>query len=335
MATQKFLDSSGLTYFWGKIKAWAKRTLVDRVFYDGNDKTIKMVKYDGTNDAEHITSVVSAATIVSDGGGVTDISGKADKVTGATAGDVATLDLYGNLVDSGKTLGISVPSNAVFTDTKNTAGSTDSSSKLYIIGATGQSANPQTYSQDTAYIGTDGHLYSDSKQVVNLTGTQSMTNKTYNGLKLTQLTSGFIVADGTTEGITLTVEKTYTLNEACAKPVDSSISAGSTSTNLPTSAAVEARIASAIQSAQVGAAVFKGIVNSGTEISSLTAYSSGWYWVVGTAGTYVGQTCEAGDTIFCVSDYSSAYSASDFNVVQTNLDIAAITNSEIDTITAS
>lgn len=43
--------------------------------------------------------------------------GKADKVTSATSGDVATLDSNGNLVDSGKTLGVSVPANAVFTDT--------------------------------------------------------------------------------------------------------------------------------------------------------------------------------------------------------------------------
>ena len=47
----------------------------------------------------------------------TALDGKADKVSGATAGDVATLDANGNLVDSGKTLGTSVPANAVFTDT--------------------------------------------------------------------------------------------------------------------------------------------------------------------------------------------------------------------------
>lgn len=212
MATTKYLDSSGLTYFWGKIKAWAKRVLVSTISYDGEAKAIKMTKYDGTNDAEQTTTVVSASTILSDANGVT------------------------------------------------------------------------------------------------LTGTQALTNKTYNG---------------------------YTLGAACAKGVDTSISSGSSSTNVPTTSAVESRITEAIQAAQVGAAVFKGVVNSGTEISGLTSYSSGWYWVVGTAGTYVGQTCEAGDTIFCISNYSSAYSASDFNVIQTNLDIASITNSEIDTITAN
>ena len=37
------------------------------------------------------------------------------------------------------------------TDTKNTAGSTNSTSKLYMIGATAQSANPQTYSHSNVY----------------------------------------------------------------------------------------------------------------------------------------------------------------------------------------
>ena len=45
-------------------------------------------------------------------------------------------------------------------DTKNTAGSTDTSSKIYLVGATTQDANPQTYSHDTAFVDTDGRLNS-------------------------------------------------------------------------------------------------------------------------------------------------------------------------------
>ena len=56
-------------------------------------------------------------------------------------------------------------SNETDSDTKNTAGSTDSSSKLFLIGATSQAANPQTYSHDTAYVGADGYLYSNSEKV--------------------------------------------------------------------------------------------------------------------------------------------------------------------------
>lgn len=90
-----------------------------------------------------------------------------------------------------------------------------------------------------------------------------------------------------------------------------------------------------IAKAQVGAAMFQGTVTKETDISGLTAYKKGWYWVVATTGTYAGQTCEAGDMIFCVSDYGTAYKASDFSIVQNNLDLSPITNGEIDTIVAS
>ena len=59
------------------------------------------------------------------------------------------------------------------------------------------------------------------------------------------------------------------------------------------------------------------------------------YWLVHTAGTYVGQTCEVGDMIFAIADKSSSYSASDFSVIQNNMDVRAITNAEIDTILAA
>lgn len=51
------------------------------------------------------------------------------------------------------------------TDTTNTAGASDSSSKLYLVGATSQSASAQTYTHDTAYVGTNGYLYSNKEKV--------------------------------------------------------------------------------------------------------------------------------------------------------------------------
>ena len=50
------------------------------------------------------------------------------------------------------------------TDTKNTAGSTDTSSKIFLIGATSQAANPQTYSDNEVYV-TSGVLTTKSVQV--------------------------------------------------------------------------------------------------------------------------------------------------------------------------
>ncbi len=70
----------------------------------------------------------------------------------------------GSIKSSGYTIQTSVPSGAVFTDTKNTAGSTDTSSKIYLIGATSQAANPQTYSDNEVYA-TNGVLTTKKTQV--------------------------------------------------------------------------------------------------------------------------------------------------------------------------
>lgn len=82
-----------------------------------------------------------------------------------TTGQVVITDgTTGGIKSSGYTIAKSVPSNAVFTDTKNTAGSTDTSSKIFLIGATSQAANPQTYSDNEVYA-TSGVLTTKSVQV--------------------------------------------------------------------------------------------------------------------------------------------------------------------------
>lgn len=52
----------------------------------------------------------------------------------------------------------------VTTDTKNTAGSTDTSSKIFLVGATSQADNPQTYSDNEVYA-TDGKLSMKEAQI--------------------------------------------------------------------------------------------------------------------------------------------------------------------------
>ena len=86
--------------------------------------------------------------------------------TASTAAGSATQPVYVNSsgVATATTyeLNKTVPSDAVFTDTLNTAGSTDTSSQIYLIGATEQAANPQTYSHDTVYVDTNGRLHAAS-----------------------------------------------------------------------------------------------------------------------------------------------------------------------------
>lgn len=139
------------------------------------------------------------------------------------------------------------------TNTKNTAGSTNTSSKIFLIGATSQAANPQTYSHDTAYVGTDGHLYSNGIQVVNLSGSQALTNKTYNG---------------------------YTLAAACAKGVDTTVKSGSS--NLITSGGVSTALGSYLPltgGTVTGKTTFSGGINANG--ADLTGGTTGTSTIVG------------------------------------------------------
>jgi hypothetical protein len=77
----------------------------------------------------------------------------------------------------------------------------------------------------------------------------------------------------------------------------------------------------ALQTAVASSLVFKGVVSSAAGITSLTNYKQGWTYKANTAFEIpsIG-TMEAGDMIICVSDYSSSYKASDWTVVQNNVD---------------
>lgn len=86
------------------------------------------------------------------------------KHTASTAVGSATKGVYiaadGTATEMTYSVNKDVPSDAVFTDTKYTAGAADTSAKIYLVGATSQTAYPQTYSHDTAFVDTDGRLNS-------------------------------------------------------------------------------------------------------------------------------------------------------------------------------
>lgn len=86
-----------------------------------------------------------------------------------------------------------------------------------------------------------------------------------------------------------------TIAAAAYKAVDSSISS-TTSTNLPTSAAVAAYVSTALTSVLK----YKGTVGTGGTVTTLPAnHQVGDCYVVKTAGTYAGKACEVGDYIIC------------------------------------
>lgn len=62
-------------------------------------------------------------------------------------------------------------SNSYDANTQSNTNSTDTNSKIFLVGATSQGSNKTTYSHNEVYVGTDHHVYSNSKQVVNLSDT--------------------------------------------------------------------------------------------------------------------------------------------------------------------
>jgi hypothetical protein len=98
-------------------------------------------------------------------------------------------------------------------------------------------------------------------------------------------------------------------------PTAPTAATGTKTTQIATTAFVDAAINSGIAGLS-GALVFKGTVDAADDLPN--THTTGWTYVVSTAGTYVGQVCEIGDMIICVSDGTTAKN-SDWNVVQTNI----------------
>lgn len=93
-------------------------------------------------------------------------------------------------------------------DTKNTAGATNNTTDvLYLIGTPTQSTNPQTYSNGNVFIDT-GKLYSNNAEVVNVSDSQSLTNKTYEGYTLGSASEGTLT--GTIQSSMTTTAESFT-----------------------------------------------------------------------------------------------------------------------------
>lgn len=79
---------------------------------------------------------------------------------------------------------------------------------------------------------------------------------------------------------------------------------------------------SALESTINSSLTFKGTVSTATGITGLTDYKVGWCYKASADFSITGiGTIEAGDMLICISDYNSAYSASDWTVVQSNIDV--------------
>ena len=180
------------------------------------------------------------------------------------------------------------------TDTKNTAGSTDSSSKLFLIGATSQAASPQTYSHDTAYVGTDGCLYSNSTKV--LTSHQTIKQDGITGATVNRYCSCSAAASVAAKTANPT-NGTFTLESGARVIVNF---ANANTANNPT--------------LSIGSTTAKSIYLDGTQITTGTekALIGGICEFVydGTGYNLISSTCNCADTFTSTTDVSGAFSNS-------------------------
>lgn len=356
MAT-KYLDSNGLLYLWQKIR----NTFVSDVTWDSTNKKLVKKKKTGTNGAEQSTDIVTFSTVATSGS-YNDLSNKPTIPTLKNVfGKVKVGSTTIEADTTQDTLELEAGSNVTLTpdstNDKVTIAATDTTYSDFTAPTSDEAGTHGLVTAPPAK-GTRNHLFLDDTGTwyalgiktaggVNIVSSSTISDGKFSlGINAaTTSVDGLMSStdksklDGIASGAEVNVNADWnsssgdsqilnkpTLGTAAAKDTVSSIS--SDSNNVPTVTAVKNYVASSV----TGAVAFQGTAPT---TFAPTNYKAGYYWVVGTAGTYCGETCEAGDMIFATADYSSAYSDADFDVVQTNLDITAITNAEIDTIVAA
>lgn len=291
----KYLDYTGLQYFWNKIKLWVKGYI--NVSVTGNNKTIT-IDNDGT-----VVTIQPIETV---------------KILDTTNSNSLSTNSSETITGSGEIDLHKISKTGSYNDLLNKP----------TIPAT--NVIPATSTQNKVLVSTS------------TSGTAKWSDWSSAGFLKTN-TNGVIDIDTTAYAPLASPALTGT-------PTAPTATSGANTTQIATTEFVQ----TAITTAQVGAAMFQGVIKSDNVSPEPTAlpttnYKKGQYWIVGTASqvtsqpgdpghpvyspTYAGQVCEVGDTIFCVKDYvQGTASNSDFNIVQNNID--TITNGEIDNIIA-
>lgn len=156
------------------------------------------------NATGHVTAGTNPTTL--SGYGITDAKIASGTIT--LGSNTITPLTSSSSLDATKLSG-TIPSGC-YADTKNTAGSTDTSSKIYLIGATSQAANPQTYSDDqvtvtSGVLSTNGHTSTGNISLSSANGDSPCLNF-LRGSTLTKwrmyCSSGQLKLDSSTDGST-------------------------------------------------------------------------------------------------------------------------------------
>ena len=201
------------------------------------------------------------------------------------------------------TLGKSVPSNAVFTDTNNAVTQTNQTGandyRILLSGSANdttatEGANKSTnlrFNPSTKVFSVGGDISATGD--LTITGNANLNNETY----AESITAGSLLVNGAANFVNIPTAPTPVV------------------TSNDTSIATTAFVMNAFTAND--AMVFKGVVNANSDLPA--NHKQGWTYRIGTAGTYANKVCEVGDIIICVTDGTAANN-DHWAIIQNNID---------------
>lgn len=276
-----------------------------------------------------------AATYIPKTQGVTDVSwdsenNKLTRTINSVVGDVVSIGTIKTALNLTKTdVGLS---NVENTKLSTWAGS----GHITTIGTLTSGSIPWSLLTDVPELSTNNHIHGNIQSDGTLQTTDIVIS---NGDKLVitdtsdndKVARASLVFDGSTTTQALTKKGTWgtfltehqSLNAYATKnspaltgvPTAPTAADGTNNTQIATTAFVYNAFAAN------DAMIFKGTLSKASDLPAI--HKQGWTYKVAAEGTYAGQYCEIGDTIYCIADGTSVDNA-DWTIVQTNVDGAVI-----------
>lgn len=209
---------------------------------------------------------------------------------------------------------------------KNTAGSTDTSSKIFLIGATEQSANPQTYSDNQVY--TTSGVLTAKEIVLSQTGARSITFSRTDGYNYIQTPASGGVAICATDGSVLLASSTLLVNATDAKPgktdtYDLGTSSNKWKTVYATTLNSSDTIVNNLTASQaVSTDANKKLVSTNLTVSDPTASGTGITYIATISQSAVGKITATKSTVRSAS--TSQTGVLQFTTANTNTQLATL-----------
>ena len=324
----KYIDGSGLAHFMGIIKGWAVpntrkvngHALTADVTVSKSDVGLGNV----TNTEQAPKSHASSNTTYGLGSGTNyghvKLLDTPDVLGNVMGGVAATPKSVFDALEEAKTYADGHANQNAFSNVKvgsTTIAADTTTDTLELVAGSNVTLTPDATNDKVTIAATD------TTALGSMTGTLGVA---HGGTGVATLGAGVVYHSASGTGA-LSLATAANLVSALGTTAVNRATADASGNNIANTYATKTELGTAT----AGALQYKGVVDAESTITG-ASYKKGWYYVVGTAGTYVGKTCEVGDMLIAKQDKSSTV-ANDWDAVQSNIEV--LSNSEIDTLWAA